>query len=76
MSEFEEWVAAILEIAPAEVTDDLGPATHGGWTSLRHVQLVSAAQRRYEIRFTPREIRSVRCVRDLRVSLRDKGVPV
>jgi len=76
VSEFEDWVAAILEIPPGEVTDDLGPATHGGWTSLRHVQLVSAAQRRYDVRLSAREIRSVRCVGDLRISLRHKGAPV
>lgn len=74
VSEFEEWVGEILDVPLAQVTDELGPAIWGGWTSLRHVQLVSAAQRRYAIRFTPREVRAIRSVGEFRDSLRDKGV--
>jgi acyl carrier protein len=74
VSDFEAWIGEILDVPSTQVTDELGPATWGGWTSLRHVQLVSAAQRRYAVRFTPGEVRAVRSVRDLRDSLRGKGV--
>jgi len=74
MAEFEEWTASVLEVPAEQITDELGPATCGGWTSLRHVQLVGEAQRRYGVRLTPRQVRSVRCIGDLREVLVSYGV--
>jgi acyl carrier protein len=71
---FEEIVAHALGVRPDELPDDAGPATVAAWTSLRHVQIIAAVQRRYGVRFAPREARSIRTVGDLRRSLRDKGV--
>jgi acyl carrier protein len=70
----ESIVGRVLEIPPDTVTDELGPAVEGGWTSLRHVLLVSAVQKAYGVKLTPREIRSIRTVRDLRAVLVAQGV--
>lgn len=70
----ETLVARVLDIPLHAVTDELGPAVEGGWTSLRHVQLVSAVQKAYGIRLSPREIRSIRTVGDLRGLLDAQGV--
>ena len=59
-------VGRVLDVPPEEVRDDMSPKTVGTWTSLRHVQLVAAVEDEYGIRLTPREIRSVRTVSDLR----------
>jgi acyl carrier protein len=71
---FEEWTASVLELPVSAVNDELGPANCGSWTSLRQVQLVSAAQRRYGVRLTPRQVRSVRSIGDLRRVLELQGV--
>jgi acyl carrier protein len=62
----EEIVAAVLEVPVSEVAGHTGPATQGRWTSLRHLQIVSEVQRAFSISLTPRQIRSVRTVDDLR----------
>ena len=70
----ETIVARVLDIPPDTVTDELGPAVAAGWTSLRHVQLVSAVQKEYGVKLSPRAIRSIRTVRDLRDALAAQGV--
>ncbi|HEX6872525.1 MAG TPA: acyl carrier protein [Micromonosporaceae bacterium] len=74
MVDLDQWIAEILELPAAEITDDLGPATYAGWTSLRHVQVISAVQRRYGVRVPPREARAIRSVGDLRRWLIEAGV--
>jgi acyl carrier protein len=74
VASLEAIVADVMGVPSEAVTEDFGPVTTAQWTSLRHVQLVSAVQREYDVRLAPREIRSVRSVGDLRAVLRDKGV--
>ncbi|HUZ54897.1 MAG TPA: acyl carrier protein [Streptosporangiaceae bacterium] len=74
MTTLEDLVAEVLGVSPVSVTDDLSPRTEGSWTSLRHVQLMSAARRAYGVTLAPREMRSIRSVGDLRALLRAHGV--
>lgn len=74
MRALEELVADVLGVSVAEVDDETGPATTGGWTSLRHVQIISALGREYGLRITPRQARSCRSVGDLRGLLAAEGV--
>jgi acyl carrier protein len=57
-SSLRSLVAEVLEIRAEDISDDLGPATFGRWTSLKHIELVAAVEHAYGIRFSPREIRS------------------
>ncbi|MEU5943053.1 acyl carrier protein [Micromonospora sp. NPDC047548] len=68
-----EVVAGVLEVDPAEVTDESGPDSIGTWTSLRHLQLVVTLEEVYGVSFAFEEIRDVRSVRTLRDVLRAKG---
>ncbi|MDZ5443043.1 acyl carrier protein [Micromonospora sp. 4G57] len=68
-----EVVAGVLEVDPAEVTDESGPQTIGTWTSLRHLQLVVTLEEVYGLSFAFEEIRDVRSVGELRTVLRAKG---
>ncbi|MFI6234733.1 acyl carrier protein [Micromonospora sp. NPDC050784] len=68
-----EVVAGVLEVDPAQVTDDSGPQTIGTWTSLRHLQLVVTLEEVYGLSFAFEDIRDVRSVADLRAVLRAKG---
>jgi acyl carrier protein len=74
VSGFDDIVAKLLDLSPEQLTDDLGPANLGTWTSLRHVQLMAELQRSYDVRFAPREMRSARTVGKLRELLRAKGI--
>ncbi|MET4923861.1 acyl carrier protein [Streptomyces sp. PSRA5] len=65
-------VADVLQLAPAEVTDDTGPATSAAWTSLRHVQIVARVEQTYGVKLTSREVRGCRTVGALRGVLAQK----
>jgi acyl carrier protein len=65
-------VARVMNIPIETVQSDTGPRTLGAWTSLRHVQLIAAVEDSYGIRFSPKEIRSIRSVAILRNLVRAK----
>jgi acyl carrier protein len=73
MSRLDKLVAGVLGLADGEVGDDTGPATTGEWTSLRHVQIIAAVGREFDVQITPREARSCRSVGNLRALLAEKG---
>ncbi|HWM02385.1 MAG TPA: acyl carrier protein [Actinophytocola sp.] len=73
MSSLEKIVAEVLETSRDEIADETGPATTGAWTSLRHVRIIAALGREFDLRITPREARSCRSVGDLRKLLAEKG---
>lgn len=70
----EHVVATVLEVDPAEITDDAAQPNVASWTSMRHIQLVVSVQEAYGVTFDYAEISDIRSVADLRRALRDKGV--
>jgi len=73
-SRLVQLVAGVLEIPVAEVTPETGPATTAQWVSLRHLRIVAAVEDAYGVSFTPREIRTIRSLGDLRELLRGRDV--
>jgi acyl carrier protein len=69
-----EIVADVLEVPPSEVTDDFTAGVTPAWTSLRHLQIVSALEEIFHVSFSVDEIVGMRTVADVRRTLRDKGV--
>jgi acyl carrier protein len=67
-------VADALELPVDQVDERTGPATTAAWVSLRHLQIVAAVMDTYRIELTPREIRTVKSVADLRDLLARRGV--
>lgn len=67
-------VAAVLDVPEGGVDDYTGPATEGRWTSLSHLKIMNVVQRSFALKLTPREIRSVRTVGELRRLLGERGV--
>lgn len=65
-------VASVLGIPEAQVSGRTGPAIEGGWTSLRHLEIITTVQREYAISLTPREIRSVRSVAALQKLIHER----
>jgi acyl carrier protein len=62
-------VAAVLGLPVDEVSDEVGRGTLPEWTSLRHLQLVAAVEDAFGTSLSPREIRAVATVGDLRACL-------
>ncbi|TCO45241.1 acyl carrier protein [Actinocrispum wychmicini] len=74
MTSLESLVATVLGIAEQDVTEETGAATTSAWSSLRHVHLVAEVENTFGVRLSPREARSCRSVRDLRLALKGKGL--
>jgi acyl carrier protein len=67
-------VSGVLNIPIEQLNEQTGPATLGEWTSLKHIQLVAALEDAYDVRFSPREVRSVRTVGGFHDLLSSKGI--
>ncbi len=68
-------VADVLELPADQVGDDLTRGSAGGsWTSLRHLRLMASVEDAFGIALTPREIRRISSVADLRAVLRGRCV--
>jgi acyl carrier protein len=66
-------VGAVLDLPADQVGDEMSRGTVGTWTSLRHLQLVAAVEDAFGVSLTPREIRRISSVGDLREALRARG---
>ncbi len=71
---FTQLVAKVLGVPDSDVTDDLGPATHSSWTSIKHLELIVAIEENYNLSFSRPEIRSVRSVGTLKKSILNRGL--
>jgi acyl carrier protein len=65
--------ADVFNIDITDVHDQMGPATFGQWTSLKHVQLAASVEDELDIKFTAREIRSIRSIGALRALVLSKS---
>ena len=52
-------LAGILEIAPAEIGDDFGPAGCQNWDSLNNLRIVTALEKEFALKFSWPEISSM-----------------
>lgn len=59
-------VAATLSLPIEQVTDAIDRDSAGTWTSLKHLELAAAVEDAFGVMLTPREIRGVHTVGDLR----------
>lgn len=73
-SRLVQLVATVLDMPADEIGPDTGPATAGRWVSLRHLQIIAAVEDAYGVSFTPREIRGIRSMGDLREFLRSRDI--
>ena len=69
-------IAEILETDPAEIDDETGPGRSADWTSLRHIQLVTALEHTFGISLSQAEIRGMTSVAAIRETLRGKNAVV
>jgi acyl carrier protein len=68
-----ELLADIFEIAPAQITSELGMETMENWDSFRHLQVILALEEEYGVRFDPQRIPELTSVSLLQEELKKKG---
>ena len=66
-------IARALNVPPASVTDASSPETLRRWDSLRHLDLMTAVEDAYRVRFSGAEIMRAKSVGDIRRLLQEKG---
>jgi acyl carrier protein len=69
-------IGRALNVPAASVSDESGPGTLRRWDSLRHLDLMTAIEDAYEVRFSTAEIMRAASVGDIRRLLSEKGVDV
>jgi acyl carrier protein len=67
-------VADVLNVAPADLTLQSGPANLGQWDSLAHVTIMAAVEQTYSIEFTMREMLAIKSIADLQKTLETHGI--
>jgi acyl carrier protein len=70
----EELFAQTLREPIHVFTDHASPSTVRSWDSLRHIELVMAAEATYGIRFETSEVTTIRTLGCMRGMLQQKGV--
>jgi acyl carrier protein len=70
----EELFARILREPITAFSDAASPSTVRSWDSLRHIELVMAAEAAYGIRFETSEVTTIRTLGCMRGMLQQKGV--
>jgi acyl carrier protein len=70
----EELFARILREPIDVLSDAASPSTVRSWDSLRHIELVMAAEAAYGIRFETSEVTTIRTLGCMRGMLQQKGI--
>lgn len=71
-----EVVARALRVPATSVTDESSPATLRRWTSLHHLELMTAVEDAYDVRFSTGDMVRAQSVGQIRSLLREKGIEV
>jgi acyl carrier protein len=70
----EELFARTLREPVSVFSNDTSPATVRSWDSLRHIELVMAAEAEYGVRFETSEVVTIRTLGCMRELLGQKGI--
>ncbi|MBA3771274.1 MAG: acyl carrier protein [Ramlibacter sp.] len=69
-------IADVLRVDEAEITEESSAKTLKAWNSSRHVELVMAIEKRYQIQFGGAEIVALQSFRQIREMLAKKDIVV
>lgn len=72
--DLKQVVADVFGEDPASITDESSIDTIGGWTSLRHLNLVVALEERFGVQLTEQETLEIVSVALIKAVLADHGV--
>jgi acyl carrier protein len=72
-SSLRDILADILEIAPEQITPELGVENVENWDSFRHLQAILAVEGEYGVQFDPQRIPELTTVSLIQSELEKKG---
>ena len=72
----EEVVSKVLRVPATQITDGSSQSTLGSWTSFRHIQMITAVEKAFGVRFDTTEVVAATSVAELRRILVAKGCDV
>lgn len=74
MSRLKKILSKVLEVGEKELNDNSSPDTIESWDSFNGLMLVSELENEFKIRFTTKEIISIKNVADIKKTLIKHGV--
>ncbi len=69
-------LATVLKVDENSITEDTSAKNLKAWNSSRHVELVMALEKRYQLRFTTPEVVALQSVRQIKEILGKRGMTV
>ena len=69
-------VAGFLRVPVSSISDESSPENQRRWDSLRHLDLMTAIEDAYGVRFSTADIVRARSIGEIRRLLREKGIEV
>jgi len=72
----EDVLAEVLQLRPAEITDDLTMKDVESWDSLKHMELIVALETAFSVQLTFEEIVAMQSVREIKRVLAERSVEV
>lgn len=70
----EEIAAKVFELNIEEINDELSPLTCGNWTSLKHLTLIGAIEKEYNVKFSFKDMKKIHNIGSLKQALKERGV--
>ncbi len=73
--EIKDVIADVLGVSVASLTDDLAPGDIPEWDSLRHVMVLTALEKTFNIKFQREELLDVEDLSELVALVEEKAQP-
>ena len=74
MKKLKEILSNILGIPESQINDATSPDNVESWDSFNALLIVSELENVFNVKFTMDEVKSVKCVADIRKRLEERGV--
>lgn len=74
MKKLNAILSRVFGIKESEINDKTSPGNVESWDSFNGLMLVSELEKEFKVNFTMEEIVSVKCVKDIKDSLKRHGV--
>jgi len=74
MKKLKSILSMILEIEESSINDQTSPDNVESWDSFNALMIVSELEKEFKVRFTMDEVTAVKCVKDIKESLKRHGV--
>ncbi len=76
MKNLNKIIAKVLDVHEDDITDEMSPDNVETWDSFNSLMLISELENEFNIVFSMEETVSIKCVKDIKDSLRKHGVIV